>query len=371
VKRRLLLLLLLAALFVSCQSTGKRRASMERVVISPDHRGFVLAQSQRPFHPWGFNYGNHGLLMEDFWDKDWDVFASDFRKMKSMGANVVRVHLQFGKFMLGRNTPNYAALRQYARLLKLAEDTGIYLDVTGLASYRPSDVPKWYDGFDTRMRWQAQANFWQAIARVSASSPAIFCYDLMNEPFVPGGQRKRGDWRSGSLLGGYDYVQFIALETHDRPRDEIARQWIATMHSAIREYDTNTLITVGMLPWSEQWHFLSGFDPHKCEDNLDFISVHIYPDKKLPPEAMECAREFAVGKPLVIEETFPLTCDSVQLETFLFDSRDCATGWIGHYDGDSLADLDALDRRHKLKMTQVFYRSWMQTFVKLRPQFSP
>jgi hypothetical protein len=308
--------------------------------------------------------------MEDFWDSDWKVLESDFRKMKSMGANVVRVHLQFGKFMLGRNTPNYAALRQYQRLLKLAEDTGIYLDVTGLACYRPSDVPKWYDGFDTGLRWEAQRNFWRAIARAGASSPAIFCYDLMNEPFVPGGARKDGDWRSGSLLGGYDFVQFIALNTYDRPREELAREWIVTLRRAIREHDTNTLVTVGMLPWSEQWHFLSGFDPHKCTKELDFISVHVYPEKKKPAEAMECVREFAVGKPVVIEETFPLSCDAAQLEKFLYDSRDYATGWIGHYDGESLRELDALQRRHKLAMKQAFYRSWMQTFVKLRPEFA-
>lgn len=344
---------------------------MERVVVSTDGHGFVLAHSRQPFHPWGFNYGNHGRLMEDFWDKDWKVLESDFRKMKFMGANVIRVHLQFGKFMLGRNTPNYAALHQYQRLLKLAEDTGMYLDVTGLACYRPSDVPNWYDAFDTGTRWEAQRNFWRAIARAGASSPAIFCYDLMNEPFVPGGPRKPGDWRSGSLLGGYDFVQFISLDTYNHPREQIAREWITTMCAAIREQDTNTLITVGMLPWSEKWHFLSGFDPHKCADKLDFISVHIYPDKKIPAEAMECLREFAIGKPLVIEETFPLSCDSAQLEKFLSTSRDYATGWMGHYDGDSLAELDALKRRHKIKINQAIYREWMVTFTKLKLEFSP
>jgi hypothetical protein len=339
-------------------------------VISADGKGFVLANSKQPFHPWGFNYGNHGRLMEDFWDKDFQVLTSDFRKMKAMGANIVRVHLQFGKFMLGRNTPNYAALHQYARLLRLAEDTGLYLDVTGLACYRPSDVPTWYNDFDTRTRWDAQANFWRAIAKVGASSPAIFCYDLMNEPFVAGGPRKRGEWGSGTLLGGYDFVQFISLNTNKFSREEVARAWIGFERGAVRENDTNTLITVGMLPWSEQWHFLSGFDPHNCGDQVDFVSVHIYPDEKHPGEALECAREFAVGKPEVIEETFPLACDSTQLEKFLCDSRVYATGWFGHYDGDSLSDLDKLQRRHKITISQAIYRSWMQTFVKLRPQFA-
>src|SRR2546423_5739846 len=45
-------------------------------------------------------------------------------KLKALGANVVRVHLQFGKFMQGPSHPNRAALRRFARMLKLAEATG-------------------------------------------------------------------------------------------------------------------------------------------------------------------------------------------------------------------------------------------------------
>jgi len=344
---------------------------MERVVVSADGHGFRLVQSGRVFHPWGFNYGNHGRLMEDFWDDHWDTLASDFRIMKKLGANVVRVHLQFGKFMAGPEKPNAHALKQFARLLRLAEQTGLYLDVTGLACYRPADGPAWYDAMDEPKRWAAQARFWEAIAATGASSPAVFCYDLMNEPFVPGPPRKPGQWRSGSLLGGYDFVQFIALETAGRPRDEIARQWIQRMCAAIRRHDRRALITIGMLPWSQQWHHLSGFEPAKIAGDLDFISVHIYPDAKQPGEAVEALRQCAVGKPVVIEETFPLQCDAEQLEKFLRDSRDIACGWLGHYDGMSLEELDGLHRAGKTTLNQELYRAWLLLFVKLGPEFAP
>jgi hypothetical protein len=366
----LLLLALLAPAFLSCKTSTVPRREMERIVVSADGRRFVFAQSHQPFHPWGFNYGNHGRLIEDFWNRDWDTVVSDFHKMKAMGANVVRVHLQFGKFMYGRNSPNASAIHQYKRLLRLAEETGLYLDITGLACYRPADVPAWYDAFDTRTRWMAQANFWRAIAEAGANSPAIFCYDIMNEPFVPGSQRKAGDWRSGNLLGGYDFVQFISLDQSRTTREQFGAYWLSLMRGAIRGCDTNTLITVGMLPWSEKWHFLSGFDPKVCKDQLDFISVHIYPETKLPNEAIECARQCAVNKPLVIEETFPLSCGSPQLEKFLFDSREYATGWMGHYDGDSIAEIDALEQKKKMKLNHAIYREWMKLFVKLGPQFS-
>ena len=31
-----------------------------------------------------------------------------------------------------------------------------------------------------------QAAFWEAVAETCKDSPAIFCYDLMNEPILPG-----------------------------------------------------------------------------------------------------------------------------------------------------------------------------------------
>ncbi|HMC28710.1 MAG TPA: hypothetical protein VKM56_13050 [Verrucomicrobiae bacterium] len=118
---------------------------LERILISPDERGFLTAQSKQPFHPWGMNYGNSGRLLEDFWNTDWKTLADDFHDMHALGANVVRIHLQFGKFMDAPAAPNALAFRQLKRLLWLAEQTKLYLDLTGLGSYRPADVPKWYD----------------------------------------------------------------------------------------------------------------------------------------------------------------------------------------------------------------------------------
>src|SRR4030095_5241674 len=95
-------------------------ATMPRIAISLDVRGFAFAGTQTPFHPWGMNYGNGGRLMEDFWDGEWETLAGDFRELKALGANVVRVHLQFGRFMDATNAANPTALLQLRRLLRLA-----------------------------------------------------------------------------------------------------------------------------------------------------------------------------------------------------------------------------------------------------------
>ena len=362
-------------LLAGCQSrtpaTTQSSPAMERITVSTNGTGFVFANSHQPFHPWGMNYGNAGRLMEDFWDTDWPTLAGDFRELKALGANVVRVHLQFGRFMNAPDRPNPNALRQLARLLQLAEATGLYLDVTGLACYRTADVPAWYDALDEAARWQTQAFFWRTIAAQCARSPAVFCYDLMNEPLAPADKRKPGDWYSGKPFGGYDFLQFIALDRAQRKREDIAVAWIDTMTRAIRAEDPARLITVGLLPWVQGWGHLCGFLPERVAPHLDFMSVHIYPDRKKLNEADEALQRVTAGKPVVIEETFALSCSTPELENFLRGSRQRACGWIGHYDGTPLEELDALEREKKITIAQAIMRDWLKLFVKSKPEFVP
>jgi hypothetical protein len=343
-------------------------ADMEPIVVSKDGRAFELANSGARFVPWGHNYGPKGKLLEDIWETDWDTVANDFREMKDMGANVVRVHLQFGRFMAAADRPNQGALKQLEKLIELAEDVGIYLDVTGLACYRTSDVPAWYDALSEKDRWQVQARFWSAVAEVGATSPAVFCYDLMNEPVVPGEARKAGQWYSGKPFGGYDFVQFITLDMAGRKRPEIAGEWIKSVSRAIREKDQRHLITVGLLPSTKKWGHLSGFVPENVAPELDFVSVHVYPESGKLDEARTVVQQFSVGKPLVIEETFNLKCSPAELRVFLLETRGKACGWIGHYGGETFADFDALKKSGKLTIPQAMEHQWIELFQELRPE---
>lgn len=366
-RRFLFFILLLLAASVDFLAVAPARA-MERIVLDKTGHRFVLEKSGREFHPWGLNYGNHGRLIEDFWDSDWKTIEADFAEMKRMGANVVRVHLQFGKFMLAADRADPKPLDRLAKLLDLAERTGLYLDLTGLACYRTADGPAWYDALSESDRWKAQAVFWEAVAGRCRPSPAVFCYDVMNEPFVPGGPRKPGDWYSGHLLGGYDFVQFITLDPAGRPREEVARLWTQAMAKATRRGDPKRLVTVGMLPWSKEWGFLSGFVPEKIAPEFDFISVHIYPEKGKVDEAVAMLKKFAVGKPVVVEETFPLACGIDELETFINHSPKVA-GWLGHYDGRSINELARLRDEGKLSIAQGMILDWLRLFEKLGPKY--
>ena len=334
----------------------------QQVALSRNGKKFILKKTHQEFHPWGMNYGHYGILVKDFKDPAWDTLQSDFRKLKELGANVVRVHLQFDEFMLSADTPNPKAIAGYKKLLKIAGKSGLYLDVTGLACYRPEHRLAWYDSLKERNRWKAQATFWSTVAGAGAGSPPIFCYDLINEPIIPGKSRKSGAWYTGHL-GGYDFGQYITLEPRGRSKNEIGYEWISKMTEAIRKFDEHGLITVGFLPWTRAAYI------DTVASKLDFISAHIYPKTDHIEDAIKLLKNFDVQKPVVIEETFPLTCDTAQLADFMRRSHKIASGWMGHY--LMSYSLKELQSKNNKSMVEVIYQSWLEMFVRMKPQFSP
>jgi hypothetical protein len=145
-----------------------------------------------------------------------------------------------------------------------------------------------------------------------------------------------------------------------RSRSTIARAWVHTLASAIREQDRGHLITVGLLPGlpdrADAW---SGFDPQELTGDLDYISVHMYPEKGQVEKALKILSKFSVGKPVVIEETFPLSCSVPELDQFFDGSRKYASGWIGFYWGQTPEAL----RRSK-EFGDAFTLAWLEFFQK-------
>jgi len=86
----------------------------------------------------------------------------------------------------------------------------------------------------------------------------------------------------------------------------------------------------------------SGFVPKEIVGDLDFISVHLYPEAGKVPAALETLSGFAVGKPVVIEEMFPLFCSFPEFEQFLDGSRKTASGWIGFYLGQNAGGVPSV-----------------------------
>jgi Cellulase (glycosyl hydrolase family 5) len=311
---------------------------LPRIRPSKDNTHFVSSAGKR-FVVWGVNYDHDdaGRLIEDYWHDEWKSVVEDFREIKALGANVVRVHLQTGRFLDAPDKPNAKNLERFAKLVALAEETGLYLDVTGLGCYHKKDVPAWYDKLDEAGRWDAQEVFWKAIAKAGKGRPAIFCYDLMNEPILPGAKPEK-DWL-GAEFGGKHFVQRISIDLNQRTRDEMAKLWIRKLTTAIRSVDDQPMLTVGVIPWAQVFKGAKpDFNAPGVGDPLDFVSVHFYPKKGDVDGALAALKVYEVGKPLVIEEIFPLSCSLEEAADFIHRSRPICDGWVSFYWGKTIAE---------------------------------
>jgi len=175
------------------------------------------------------------------------------------------------------------------------------------------------------------------VAKVCKDSPAIFCYDLMNEPILGGG-KDQGEWLTGEL-GGKHFVQRITLDLAGRTRQEVAAAWVKKLTSAIREIDDRHLITVGAIPWA---HTFKGAKPlfyaPEVGGPLDFVSVHFYPKKGDVEGSLAALAVYEIGKPLVVEEIFPLGCSLEEADQFIEGSRSYCDGWISFYWGQTIEE---------------------------------
>jgi hypothetical protein len=333
--------------------------SLEWTRVNSKGDGFVRGPRSDTFRAWGFNYDHDesGRLLEDYWQTEWDTVASDFAEMKALGANIVRIHLQLGRFMDAPDQPNAKALAQLNRLIHLAGKTGLYLNLTGLACYHKKDVPAWYDELEEAARWETQACFWEAIAKVGADSPVIFCYDLMNEPVLPR-KTKETEWLTGEL-GGKHFVQRITLDLAGRTRKQVARAWLEQLVAAVRRHDQRHMITVGVIPWALSFPGAKPlFHAPEVGGRLDFVSVHFYPKTDEVDKALKALAVYDVGKPLVIEEMFPLKCSLPELRQFVSQSAKTVDGWIGFYWGRTIEDY----RAEKPSVKSAWMQQWLEYF---------
>lgn len=350
------------ALALPCSSRGATEgespAALAEIRVSDDGTHFVAGDSGERFIVWGVNYDHDGpgRLIEDYWHDEWETVVEDFREIKALGANVVRIHLQLPKFMESADRPNEANLAQLARLVELAEETGLYLDITGLGCYHQQDVPEWYDALDEAARWQVQARFWREVAKVGRESPAIFCYDLMNEPILGGGENP-DQWLAGAFGDKY-FVQRITLDLAGRTREEVARAWVETLTRAIREVDERHMITVGVIPWAQVFKGAKPlFYAPEAAKSLDFVSVHFYPKKGQQEADLAALKVYEIGKPLVIEEIFPLSASLEETDAFIEASRPFVDGWISFYWGTTIDEY-----KQQGDMKGAIVGAWLEYF---------
>ena len=348
----------LLAPITSRAQTNAATALLEVIRVSDDKRHFVCRGSGKRFTPWGFNYDHDraNRLLETYWAREWSTVESDFDEMKQLGANVVRIHLQVSRFMKSAKEANGDSLAQLARLVTLAERTGLYLDVTGLGCYDKKDVPRWYNRLKEAERWEVQARFWEAVAATCSKSPAVFCYDLMNEPLLSE-DKKRRDWTPGAFGERY-FMQRLTVDYGGRTAEQVANAWVSKMVAAVRAHDGQHLITIGAIPWALTWpNAKPGIE---ANTNLDFLSLHFYPKSGEIDKALKALAVYDVGRPIIIEEMFPLSCSTAELGQFVDGSRPGATGWMGFYWGKTIGEY----KQKREGIAEGMTLDWLEYFAR-------
>jgi hypothetical protein len=76
-------------------------------------------------------------------------------------------------------------------------------------------------------------------------------------------------------------------------------------------------------------------------------------------EALSALSVYAIGKPLVIEEMFPLKCSIDELGKFIDGSRRLAQGWVSFYWGTTIAQYET---KEKPTPADILTRKWLAYF---------
>ena len=134
-------------------------------------------------------------------------------------------------------------------------------------------------------------------------------------------------------------------------------------NKAIRKHDKRHLVTMGLvLIEIGKPEEAAGFPPSKIAPALDFVSVHMYPEKGMLGTGIDTLTRCKVGKPVVIEEIFPLKCDLKELGTFIERSRGSANGLLGFYWGQTPEELKGSTE----PMNQLTL-GWLELFQAMNP----
>ena len=127
--------------------------------------------------------------------------------------------------------------------------------------------------------------------------------------------------------------------------------------------DDRHLITVGEIPWAQVFKGAKPlFESPRVGGPLDFVSVHFYPKASALDDSLAALKVYEVGKPLVVEEIFPLSASVDETAKFIDQARPGVAGWMSFYWGKTIEENEAKNTDQG-KLTG----RWLETFSGMSP----
>ncbi len=306
----------LTAVFVMLGAGGCSSSPRLGLIASKtEGTGFIELDSGRSFTPFGTNYydPNTGWPPQVWRQFDPERVAEHFEVITRLGANCARVFLAAATFQPDANTVDEQALAKLDRLIEIARRRGIRLILVGPGAWE-GEPPYWQpDRFAGDEALAALDHFWATVGQRYRGEPAIFAWELANEPQIapwslPSWAPRWNAWleskytnRDGlkaawgqalgdnEAWGSIEMPEDVASRGDPRLldwqlfREHLADQWVQRQVRVLRDADPTHLITVGYVQWSYPVirpgnpSLYSAFNPHRQAEWLDFISIHYYP----------------------------------------------------------------------------------------------
>jgi hypothetical protein len=374
-----------------CSIYGMAQDSQSEFIrVADDSWHFETDVSGTAFTPFGTNYYDpESYGTHEVWDNpaftapnpigNFDSIRTrnHFAQLQGIGVNVIRIFLSSMKFEPTRYTLDEASFQKVDKIISLAKeyDLRIIFDLVEVWEGAPQTGWLSWDYYSDEVSLDGLEYLVKAFGDRYKDEPAIFAWDLTNEPYVKWTDGPMDalwiDWihlkyaNEDSLSDAWpDYPlsgenwdnPYIPSETTNNPndqrlfdfqlfRDDVAYNWTKRLVEAIREVDSKHMITVGLIQWSipfkqniEQPGGYAGFNPQKIAPLLDYVSVHGYDwwDEHAGTYIQGLLRYCYANKPVLLEE-FEYHNSTVD------ETLGSASGWVSWaaYAGPSETDPEA------------------------------
>jgi hypothetical protein len=155
------------------------------------------------------------------------------RGMAARNATLWRIFPQFQDVLSGPSTVNASGIAVLTEALDMAHKLGIRVTVTGLSDFVPARNPGWLNKLGQAKDSEAQisaasAVWWGALASAWKGHPAVWSFDLMNEPVWQTGPRTptpgSNKWATGCMGTMNDSKCFDFL--HNRHWQHTWTEWV-------------------------------------------------------------------------------------------------------------------------------------------------